>query len=99
VTAGDFNITQVMMAAVHDEAKDELEKNKGEFSVYEDLQMELALFLVAPWRTVLITCLKLNYSSNCEARSHSLFIDHCYLYMYEGVEGWRRCLFKYDHDH
>jgi hypothetical protein len=55
------------MATVHDEAKDESEKNKGEFSVHQDLQMKLAPFLVAPWRTVLITCLKLNYSSNCEA--------------------------------
>jgi hypothetical protein len=47
------------MAVVHDEAKDECEKNKGEFSVHNDLQMKLSSFLVAPWRKVLMTCLKL----------------------------------------
>jgi hypothetical protein len=39
------------MAVVYDEAKDECEKNKGEFSVHNDLHMKLSSFLVAPWRT------------------------------------------------
>jgi hypothetical protein len=88
-----------MMAAVH-EAKDECEKNKGEFSVHHDLLMKLSSFLVAPWRTsadnvfrtkIIIVIVRQEKSS--------LFIDHCYLYMYEGVEGWRRCLFNEDRDH
>jgi hypothetical protein len=48
---------------------------------------------------VLMTCLELNYRGNCEAKVNPLFIDHWYLYMSEGVEGWRRCLLKRDHDH
>jgi hypothetical protein len=48
--AGVFNTTPVMMAVVY-EAKDECEKNKGEFSVHHDLQMKLSSFPVAPWRT------------------------------------------------
>jgi uncharacterized membrane protein len=78
--AGVCITTPAMMAVVY-EAKDECEKNKGEFSVQHDLHMKLSSFPM-----VLMTCLELNYSSNCEAKVKSLFIDHWYLYMYEGVE-------------
>jgi hypothetical protein len=49
-TAGVCSTTPARMVVVH-EAKDECEKNKGEFSVHHDLQMKLSSFPVAPWRT------------------------------------------------
>jgi hypothetical protein len=95
--AGVFNTTPAMMAVVHDEAKDECEKNKGEFSVHNDLQIKLSSFLVAPWITSADNVFRTKITVVIVRQKVNLY--SLITVIYTCMKGWRRCLFKEDRDH